>query len=453
MANTESETQLGEAEIPPSPETERVGHEANETVTAVAAPASEASNVAPRSVERSVRRPSSAHASSAASGDRSLEAYEALTRSARLPDLIAITQMIVRDAAAHRSQDWSFAVKVGAAAEDAHLPRSEADTPFGNALKVLESGPEDAAERALAGALWAHAIAESRRDDDDRMARDVLWLGTHTAFDATPLLDRALGEDADELWEAVAERVKRVLDGRGESLGRGEAIVGAAALSASSSARAHELASDLARTTTDPVLRSILGNAASPTLEGDLSGEAQRAPRGVVATTILALTGLLFVIHAVRWIAKIAFAYRSPAKVTLTSEGIRMHTRVELLGRTVNERDLVIPFSNLASVSREVRYPRAGFYAGLLALAVGSLIGVRTFVDGIRSASPSLLAVGVAIVALGIAADFVFGSLLPGTQGFCRIAFVPRTGRTLCVGEVDHARADTVLTSLARRTR
>ncbi|NVL83962.1 hypothetical protein, partial [Escherichia coli] len=71
-----------------------------------------------------------------------------------------------------------------------------------------------------------------------------------------------------------------------------------------------------------------------------------------------------------------------------------------------------------------VRYPRAAFYAGLLALAIGSYVGVRAFVDGVRAASPSLLLTGLVVIALGIGADFVLGSLVPGSRGRVRIAFV-----------------------------
>src|SRR5262249_3605588 len=144
-----------------------------------------------------------------------LGAYEAVARSARLPDLVAVTQRVVGEAASARRAAWNTLGTVTTAAEELKLGRADAETPYGNALKVLEAGPEGAAERALACALWAHAVAEQRRDDEDKLAGDILWLATHTPFDATLLLDRALGEDAAELWTAIADRVKRVDEGRG----------------------------------------------------------------------------------------------------------------------------------------------------------------------------------------------------------------------------------------------
>lgn len=375
-----------------------------------------------------------------------LAAYEAVARSARLPDLVAITQKILGEATAARRSGWDFVAKVAAAADEAKLSRSDADTPFGNALDVLGSGPEGEAQRALAASLYAHAIAEARRDDDDRLAGEVLWLATHSAFDATSLLDRALGDEADDVWTAIGERVRRVDDGKGTAAGRGEAIVGCAALSASQSAVARKVAADLAPRLHDPTLSRLLSGAVqAPLTEVRLEGEAMAAPRGPVLTTILALTGILFAMHALRLVARLALAYRRPAEVSLSEAGIRMRTRTELLGRTLREREHVIVRSGLVRVVREVRYPRAAFYAGLLALAIGSYIGVRAFVDGVRAASPSLLLTGLVVVALGIAADFVLGSVLPGGRGRVRVVFVPRVGKALCVGDVDASRADDAL--------
>jgi hypothetical protein len=389
-------------------------------------------------------RPSTKLAAAATGGP--LAAYEAIARSARLPDLVAITQKVVGEAATARRSGWDFVAKVAAAADEAKLSRTDADTAFGNALKVLGSGPEGEAERALAAGLWAHAIAEARRDDDHRLSGDVLWLATHSAFDATSLLDRALGDEADDVWTAIGDRIRRIDEGKGTALGRGEAIVGCAALSLSESPAARKVATALSTRLHDPTLSRLLAGAAeAPSREVRLEGEAVAAPRGLVMTAFLAVTGLLFVMHALRLVARFALTYRTPTQVSLTDAGVRVKTRTEMLGRTLREREHVIVRTGLVRIVREVRYPRAGFYAGLLALAVGSYIGVRAFVDGVRAASPSLLLTGLVVVVIGIAIDFVLGSLLPGVQGRVRIAFVPRTGKVLCVADIDATRADDAL--------
>lgn len=387
---------------------------------------------------------------------RPLAAYELLARSARLPDVIALATRIIGDAAKTRTTMWTFASKVSTAAGEMKLSREDADTRFGNALDVLGTGGAGEAERALAAALWAHAVAEAPRkhaEDEDRLAGDILWLATHTAFDATPLLDRALGDEAADLWTAIADRVRRIERSNGGALGRGEAIIGCAALAASGSAKAKSLCESLAREVKDPVLLRVLatGDHATPE-EVRLEGEWLPAPRGPVMTAILAFTGILFAVWAVRIVAKLALAYRRPTEISLSEAGVRVKTRIEMLGRVLKEREHVILRAGLVRVVREVRFPRAAFYAGLFTLALGSWIGVRAFVDGVRSASPSLLLVGLIIIAVGIGLDFVLGTVLPGMRGKVRMAFVPRNGATVCIGDLDAKRADDALArSLNRR--
>jgi hypothetical protein len=375
-----------------------------------------------------------------------LAAYELLARAHRLADLVSLTERVTGEAARARASSWSFRPRVVELAEAALLGRSDADTRFGNVRDVLATGGESASERALAAALYAHALAEAPRKEAPERAREILWLAAHSAFDATPLLDRALGEDADAVWRAIAGEIK---NGGGS---RAEAVVGCAALAGSGTHAARALSTELARGLQDPVLVRLLATSDAATPEEiRLEGEMLPAPRSRFATTLLALTGILLAVHVARLVAKLALAYRVPAEVSFTESGVRVKTRTEVLGRIVREREHVVLRSGLVRVVREVRFPRAAFYAGLLALALGSYVGVRAFADGVRSASPSLLLVGIVIVGLGIAADFVLGTLLPGSRGRCRIAFVPRSGPVLCIGDVDVRRADDALTrSLGR---
>jgi len=124
--------------------------------------------------------------------------------------------------------------------------------------------------------------------------------------------------------------------------------------------------------------------------------------------------------------------------------------RVELLGRTLRDRDLVVPRHGLADATREVRYPSAALYAALVALVVGTYVGVSAFADGLRAASPSLLVTGIALIALGLVLDFALTSLLPGMRGKCRVLLTPRRGAPLCLGGIDAGTADALLTKLTR---
>jgi hypothetical protein len=387
-----------------------------------------------------------------------LEAFDALAKHPRLADLVALVRGLATDAASARSRDWKAPEKRKTLAEEHKLDAKEATTELGDLLQVLEAGPKSQNERSLLRALWGHAVAESRpktTEDEDKLASTALWLAAHTPFDATMLFDRALGDEAEELWVAIGDLIQQVDRGEGEA-GRAEALVGAAALAASSAPSATKVAERLVGELRDPALVRILRRDVPPVAKEsppdpvELAGEIRLAPRGAIVTAALALSGILLVMHAVRLSARAALGYKNPARVTISETGARVRWRTEILGRTIRERDVVLGREGLASVLREVRYPRAAFYAGLFFLAVGSFVGVRTLADGVRAASPSLLLTGLVFVALGILLDFGLGSLVPGVVGRCRLIFVPRAGAPLCVAEVSSKDVDLALTRLAK---
>ncbi len=387
--------------------------------------------------------------------DADARAYDALSKHPRLGVLAALTRSLMKTAAESRTAAPP-AGRVGDLATDLGVTHDEATTPFGNALDVLSRGPEDDAERALACALAAHAVANDPpkgQDDEDRLGADLLWLATHTPLDATGLLDRALGDAATSLWDAVADRIRRADQAAGPArgLGRAESFVGAAALAASTSKGALRQAATQAGEVRDRKLAHVLAARVEGERAAPVPGELYTAPRGPIATALLAVTGLLVVLAAGRAVGRLALGYRRPAAVSLTDEGgVRVKTHTELLGRTLRDRDVLVPRAALLRATRDVRYPSLAMYAGLLALAVGSYLGVATFVDGVRAASPSLLATGLAVVALGLGLDFVLTSVAPGQRGRCRVLFVSRDGTRLCVGDVDAGRADVLLARLAR---
>ncbi len=388
--------------------------------------------------------------------DADARAYDALSKHPRVADLATIARSLMT-AAFQLKRIEAPREQIGKLAVEMRISREDAATPYGNALDVLQRGPEDDAGRALACALAACVVARFppvSREEEDRLANELLWLAAHTHFDATGLIDHALGAAADGLWDAIADRVRRIDQGSLPAFARGEALLGGVALAASSSRSAAKQASTLAGDVRDGKLARILaGRSAAAGAVEPVLGEMSPAPRGPVTTTLLAITGLMLVVHAARLFAKIALAYKRPAEVVVVDQGesgsLRVRWRVELLGRTMRDRDVVLPRSALVRASREVRYPRIALYAGLLSLAVGSYLGVSTFVDGVRAASPTLLASGIVFVGVGVALDFALSSIWPTARGRCRMLFVPRDGAKLCIGDVDTGRADAILARLA----
>jgi hypothetical protein len=382
-----------------------------------------------------------------------VRAYDALSQHTRRVELGAMARAVMARAVEARRLERNPA-RVEQLMAEHSLTRDESATPFGNAADILERGPRNDDERALACALAAHAVGlapPDDRDDEDRVARDLLWLAAHTHFDAMGLLDRALGERAAGVWSAVADRVRRVAEGRATMPDRGEALLAAVALVNSPSHAASVLASELARDLSDPMVGRVLGaQGRGPELAEPVRGELGRTPRGPFVTALLALTGVLLVLHVARAFGRLALDYKRPAEVTFAGDALRVRWRTEILGRTFGDRDLLVPRAALARATREVRYPRLALYAGLIALAIGSYLGVAVFVDGVRAGAPSLLACGLVLAALGLALDFALFTVAPGAQGRCRLLFVPKSGRRVCVSDVEPGRADAMLARLSR---
>jgi hypothetical protein len=177
------------------------------------------------------------------------------------------------------------------------------------------------------------------------------------------------------------------------------------------------------------------------------------APRGPVLTAVLAVTGLLLVLEFGRLVARYVLVLRRPTEVRLTTSGLEVRGRTLLVGKLLREHATVIPREGLVRVTREIRYPNLAMYAGLIALALGSYLGVGLVVDGVRAASPSMLGTGLLLALLGLGLDFVLSTLVPGLEGKSRVVMVPRRGPVLCVTVPSPARADALLDKLAKASR
>lgn len=339
------------------------------------------------------------------------------------------------------------------AAAQLSLSIKDADTPYGNVIGALEPGSSTQARpgtRAMLSALLARGVAVSPPDGSEaerRVVEALVWVAAHTSIDAFVSLDAALGAKADGLWRQTAALVKRIEEGA-SNIGRAGALVAAAALGTSSSPVAREEAKALGTVTTDVVVQSLLANAMKSGEGASASGEMIPAPRGPVALVLMAITGLLLLVPAARWFGRIFLRYRAPAELRVSSSSITVLTKTELLGRTVREREIVVPLEQLTSIARDVRYPRLALYAGMFALALGTYVGVSLFVDGARAGSPDLLGMGALIVAVGVALDFVLANVVPVGKGRCRVLITPNKGAALAMGDVDPKLADAVLQKL-----
>ncbi|AUX42937.1 hypothetical protein SOCE26_043770 [Sorangium cellulosum] len=371
----------------------------------------------------------------------------------------------------------------------AGLSVADAETRYGNAIRALERGTSEgagSATRVLLATLLARGVALSPPEGveaEGRVAEALVWLATYTSVDALTALDAALGERADGLWRAIATLVRRADQGALPQLGRAGAILAAAALRASASPAARAEAAALVEEVRDPIVRSLLRDALAParrpsrapdaadaaTAEGGgaaggdawatgeperasarLSGELTPPPRGPVQLVLLAVTGILFVIHLGRLAGRFLLRYRRPAALDVGPRGVTVRSRTELFGRVLRERETYIPVESLLRATREVRYPRLGLYAGLVALGLGTYVGVSLLVDGARAGSPELLGMGALVFAFGAALDFGLSHLGTASRGRCRVVLVPRKGPALALAGLERDAADLALARLPR---
>ena len=367
-----------------------------------------------------------------------------------LPELEALAARVraaALAAAAERRAD--FLAPGTAAALPVDAPEvADGTTPWGSVREILERGAASAEELALASALFSYSLRAdypSAPETERARAESVLWLAAHTRLDPLSAVDATLGDRAAALWSSLAQVAA--------TASRSEAVVAAAALSTSASPAAARARATLAETSSEPMVRALLHK---PSERPDrLSGELAPSPHGPVVTTLLALTGILFVMRGARLLGRLALAYKKPAALKLTERGLELEHRTELLGRVLKNRETIVPVENLARVTREVRFSRLGLYAGLFALVIGSYIGMGLIVDGARvpGSSPPLLGMGLLVIGLGIAIDFGLTLVGDEARGKVRIVVIPKKGPKLCIGALDPKSADAMLSAVAELPR
>ncbi|MBI4954226.1 MAG: hypothetical protein HY908_19535 [Myxococcales bacterium] len=381
---------------------------------------------------------------------------------ARCPKADAVAALVCRlawRACEERRADLGRGLE--AELEAASLGPEDGASVHGNVVEVLRNPAPSLADRALVAAWIARGVgAELGREGadgaatPDELAARLCWLGDAARIDALGMLDAALGTRAAAIWTAVAGLVRAV--DAGERAELAPALVGLAALGASSSDGAARALAGLASSLAEPALLALATRPpAAPTAgaaEAAVAGEVGSAPLGSGALLLATVTGWLLLRYAFRGLG-LLLRVRRPAELRVQATGIAVSTRWEVLGRVVRARDIHIPTANLARATREVRYPRFAMYAGLLALTVGSYFGLTLVTDGLRASSPSLVGIGAAILGGGVLLDFAAAVLWPGRRGKYWLLLVPRRGRRIALRTRDVVAADAALQALGRHAR
>jgi len=139
------------------------------------------------------------------------------------------------------------------------------------------------------------------------------------------------------------------------------------------------------------------------------------------------------------------------ARIELNASGVEVRAKTELLGRELSNVHSVFPLSGLAVVRRDVRFPSLHVYVGLVALLVGTYLGVQFLSWGALGGSIRLLSYGFLLLAVGVVVDLLLVAIVPGSRGKVRVVVVPKRGATFCIGGLETQGADRLLAEIAKR--
>jgi len=335
-----------------------------------------------------------------------------------------------------------------------------AETSFGNVLRALGKGARvSGPERVLLGALIARGVAlvpPVSPEAERRVAETLAWTSAHTVADPLSALEDALtakgapalgGAAALGLLSALADLVRNHDTGEAGAIDRAAALLAALTVARGRSEGAADIRARLGQSLKDPLLKRSLAEESAPTQAPSATFSAEEAPlpRSWAFTILLTVTFILPFVAAIKLFARYALRLRHPAEVAFSKEGVRVRTRLEILGKTLRQREVFIAASGISRAAREIRFPRLPTYAGIVSLLIGSYLGLHLVLDGFKGRSPELLGLGVAILIAALAIDYALTLLPSRTPDRCRILLEPRRGPAVALAGVDRARADEAL--------
>jgi hypothetical protein len=319
--------------------------------------------------------------------------------------------------------------------------------------EIYQNGANTSEELDVLTALILLGVSASwptAHQDRQDLGRCLVWLETYSGIRCLTACGAVLdGAHHREVAATILELLEADACRSPCFLSPAELQIGRAWVASSKIPECTELAERARRLSIASITPMPDPDAEDQPVRGDLGPR----PRHPLTLVLLALTGVLCVVRALQGLGRIVLLRRTPTSVWLTDRGLELLCRQEVLGRVLKEHRLIVPIENIRSVEREVRFPRLGLYAGLLALAVGTLIGTRLFIDGLRvtGVSLSLIGVGLAFVLVGVLLDLLLSGLGDSVRGRCRLVVTTHRGRDWAIGNLEPSGVDRLLTDLATR--
>lgn len=330
------------------------------------------------------------------------------------------------------------------------LTPSEAETPFGNLLGVLDRGAQTPVEWSVLGAALALSVArqwptlrtnEVPSEEQRAVLSNVAWLAANTGCNAWTFL--ALDETASEgpLWHHV--------DGCLDEFGVAEQLALAVGLMEAGSEPALELKANWLERTGNPNLVSLLETS---TTSAWLTGRVQPSPRSGWVWALQAISGYLLVKTVARLFTRYVLWSRQVARVRVSPRGLEVLSVQHLLGRPFRERRELIPLAEVRELRRETRYRGLLVYVGLACLLVGSFVGTGLLLDGLRvpGTSPSLLTVGLGLLAVSVGIDFWLSRWSTVVRGHGALRVERQRGRGYLIDGLEPSGPEELVERVAR---
>jgi hypothetical protein len=156
---------------------------------------------------------------------------------------------------------------------------------------------------------------------------------------------------------------------------------------------------------------------------------------------------------ALRGAARLLLGARTPARLWLEGPCLRLEVELHVLGRLQNERSLTLPLGALAAVTLRRGPPPLRLVVGLGALCLGPALGSGALLRGLLApgTAPGLLGLGLLLVALGLALEFLLERGAPGSGPTVALELRALDGRTLCLDAVEATSAEALARAIVGR--
>ena len=160
------------------------------------------------------------------------------------------------------------------------------------------------------------------------------------------------------------------------------------------------------------------------TAQVTLKGEISRMPAWAPIRVLLTVTGLILVRSIISLVARYLLALRGRATASVQGSTITLTAEWSIFGRRIRRIKTKAPIRRVDAIRFENRQRYLHLLVGFGALAVGTLVGVQWFLDGLRAGYAYLVLVGAGIVAAGIVADLCLFLLIPKGTGRSHLVVV-----------------------------